>query len=136
MAFRQWRTHDGTERDVNMTPLIDVSLVLVVMLLLATPLAFESSIGVNKDDTTAQAAQSRDDNERIEIVVLSDDEVQLNTERIARTELSAELTPLLARSADRSVMIGCEHGVSHGAFVDVLDQAKLSGAAGISVFER
>ena len=136
MAFRQWRRHDGTERDVNMTPLIDVSLVLVVMLLLATPLAFESSIGVNKDDATAQAAESKDDQERVEIVILSDDEVQLNTERIPRSELSAELAPLLTRSVDRTVMIACEGGVSHGAFVDVLDQAKISGAAGISGFER
>ena len=34
--------------EINMTPLIDVSLVLVVMLLLATPLAFESSIAIKK----------------------------------------------------------------------------------------
>jgi biopolymer transport protein ExbD len=131
-----WRGDDGTERSINMTPLIDVSLVLVVMLLLATPLAFESSIGVNKDDATAQAAEVQDEQERIEIVVRSDDEVEVNTKRMPRSELSATLSPLLAKSIDRSVMIGCEDGVSHGAFVDVLDQAKLSGASGISVYER
>ena len=136
MRFSHWRQDDGTERQVNMTPLIDVSLVLVVMLLLATPLAFESSIGVNKDDTTAQAAASKDQQERIEILVLSDDEVEVNTKRVQREELTAALTPLLAKSVDHTVMIGCEHGIMHGTFVDVLDQAKLSGATGISVYER
>lgn len=136
MGFSHWRRDDGTERDVNMTPLIDVSLVLVVMLLLATPLAFESSIGVNKDDSTAQAAKSKDQRERIEIVVLSDEEVQVNTERVRRADLELALSPLLEKSVDRTVMIGCESGVAHGTFVDVLDRAKISGATAISVYER
>ena len=45
MAFTPWQ-NKTREHEVNLTPLIDVSLVLVVMLLLATPLAFESSIKV------------------------------------------------------------------------------------------
>jgi len=39
-----------------MTPLIDVSLVLVVMLLLTTPLAFESSIGVDHASKSGRRA--------------------------------------------------------------------------------
>ncbi len=38
--------------EVNMVPLIDVSLVLVVMLMLATPLAFESSLAIREARTT------------------------------------------------------------------------------------
>jgi hypothetical protein len=36
---------------------------------------------------------------------------------------------------DRGVFVGCEPGVSHGAFVNVLDQARQSGATEIAVFD-
>jgi biopolymer transport protein ExbD len=106
------------------------------MLLLATPLAFESSIGVQNETASAQAAETKEQNERIEIVVMSDEIVRVNREDVPRSQLAATLTPMLSASVDRTVMVGCETGVTHGAFVDVLDQAKLSGAVEIAVFER
>lgn len=136
MVFNGWKKNNGHGHEINMTPLIDVSLVLVVMLLLATPLAFESSIGVRKDDATARAAKSQDQQERVEIVVVSDSDVRVNREVVARADLASVLTPLLSEAVDRTVLISCEAGVTHGAFVNVLDQAKLSGATGIAVFER
>ena len=53
--------------EINMTPLIDVSLVLVVMLLLATPLALESSLGVRNSKKSARAADDKSKQERVEI---------------------------------------------------------------------
>jgi biopolymer transport protein ExbD len=136
MTFNGRKNSNVFGHEVNMTPLIDVSLVLVVMLLLATPLAFESSIGVRKDDATARAAETRDQKERIEIVVVSDTDVKVNRDLVPREQLAAVLAPMLEEAVDRTVLIGCEDGVTHGAFVSVLDQAKMSGATGIAVFER
>jgi len=130
------RSDTENEHEINLTPLIDVSLVLVVMLLLASPLAFESSISVNKSDTTAQKSETTDQDERIEIVVVTDDQVRINKMDMPREDMSAVLKPLLDRAASRTVMIGCEPGVSHGAFVNVLDQAKMCGTTEIAVFER
>jgi biopolymer transport protein ExbD len=135
--FGSWKNDGiGGKREVNLTPLIDVSLVLVVMLLLASPLAFESSINVNKADATSQKSKSVDEDERIEIIVVSDDTVRVNKMELPREEMSIVLKPLLDRATSRAVMIGCEPGVSHGAFVNTLDQAKMCGATQIAVFER
>ncbi|NIO28565.1 MAG: hypothetical protein GTO29_08430 [Candidatus Latescibacteria bacterium] len=119
-----------------MTPLIDVSLVLVVMLLIATPLAFESSIAVRKARTSAKAAEKKKVEERIELYVVSEDSVKVNRQLVARSELTRTLQPLLATNASRIVVINCSDGVSHGSFVDVLDQAKISGAAEIAVIGK
>lgn len=135
MVFHSWKNDGGATHEINLTPLIDVSLVLVVMLLLATPLAFESSINVKKDDA-ARAAKQKEKQEQIEIVVLNDEEVRVNANVVQRADLTTVLEPLIEKSADHTVMIGCDHGVMHGTFVDVLDQAKMSGAKGIAVFER
>jgi len=136
MAIKNFNRSDTAPNcDVNMTPLIDVSLVLVVMLILATPLAFESRIDVKGAAKTGQQAEVEKKSERIEIIVESEETVRVNQNVVKRTVLQSALTPLLAESVDHGVFIGCEPGVSHGAFVDVLDQAKQSGATEIAVFD-
>lgn len=122
--------------NVNLTPLIDVSLVLVVMLMLATPLAFESSIGVRRSEAKARTAPDPEEVEFVELKVVSEDSVRVNREVVARWRLRAMLQPLLDESARRTVVVSCADGVSHGAFVDVLDVAKLSGAGEIAVMGR
>jgi biopolymer transport protein ExbD len=119
--------------EVNMTPLIDVSLVLVVMLLLATPLALESSIMVRKAEKSAVEAEKKSEADRVELRVVSADTVLVNRAVVARQDLVESLRPLMSADSRPLVVIGCDKGVTHGTFVDVLDRAKLAGAAEIAV---
>jgi biopolymer transport protein ExbD len=107
--------------------------VLVVILLLATPLAFESSILVRNTETRGHEAEKTSKDEHVELRILDDDVVQVNRIPVARTELLVTLRPLLDNTGSRRVIVACADGVTHGAFVNVLDQAKLSGAAEIAV---
>ncbi len=122
--------------EINMTPLIDVSLVLVIMLLLLTPLAFESSIAIRKAAASAKTSEKKLKEERIELSVVSDDSVLVNRTLIARRELAVTLQPMLEGKTDRRVVLECSDQVSHGVFVDVLDQVKLCGAGEIAVLGR
>ena len=116
----------------NMTPLIDVSLVLVVILMVATPMAFQSSIAVSRASTSgAKADPAR--TEWIEVTILSADRVRVNREEVARGALASVLAVRLGESATRRVLVRCDDTVPHGAFVSVLDDAKEAGAAGIAV---
>lgn len=136
MAIKSFNKDTAANCEVNMTPLIDVSLVLVVMLILATPLAFESRIDVSSASQSGQKAKEEKLSERIEIIIESDDNVLVNQTRVNRAALESTLAPMLASSVDHGVFVGCGPGVSHGAFVDVLDQAKQSGATDIAVFDK
>jgi biopolymer transport protein ExbD len=122
--------------EVNVTPLIDVSLVLVVMLLLATPLALESSFAVRDAAASARTAPLDEPVERVELSILSEDEVRVNRDRVPANELGAALSPLLAGEAPPIVVVTCADVVSHGTFVRVLDTAKLCGAREIAVTEE
>lgn len=134
MFFHKKLNREGSgNHEINMTPLIDVSLVLVVMLLLATPLALESSIAVRNARKSARSAEKKKIEERIELHVVSEDSVRVNRDLVARRKLDVALRPLLEQSSSRIVMVNCEAGVTHGAFVDVLDQAKVCGASEIAV---
>ena len=136
MKPKRWKGNAAPDCEVNMTPLIDVALVLVVMLMVATPLAFESRIDVRNTSRTGRQAEVEKKTERIEVTVLSGDSVMINRNTVPRSQLMGVLGPLLRDSVDRGVVVACEPGVMHGAFVDVLDQAKLCGATEIAVVER
>ena len=134
MFFQKKIKKEGTGiHEINMTPLIDVSLVLVVMLLLATPLALESSIAVRNSRESSRKAEKKKVEERIELHVVSEDSVRVNSVLVSRQLMHVTLRPMLKQAASRVVFVQCDDGVSHGAFVDVLDQAKVCGAEEIAV---
>jgi biopolymer transport protein ExbD len=132
--FQRRLEGEGSDlREINLTPLIDVCLVLVVILLVATPLAFESAIAVRNAVQLGRKAEQVTKNERIEVGVVSDSTITVNRKLVMRSELRGELGPLLAESVTRRVVVKCAGGVAHGTFVNVLDQARLLGAAEIAV---
>ena len=122
-----------TITEPNMTPLIDVSLVLVVILMVATPLAFQSSIGVHTATTTGAAAQAATRAERIEVEVMADGSVKVNRFVVPREAFARTLQPLIRDQAGLLVVVRCEPGVTHGAFVGVLDEARELGASRLAV---
>src|SRR5215468_5375420 len=97
--------------DVNMTPLIDVSLVLVVILMVATPMAFQSSIAVKSAAASGKAAKLSSQAEWIEISILSEDSVRVNRMVVKRSALESQIAPLLAASPTRQVVVRCDDHV-------------------------
>lgn len=119
---------------VNMTPLIDVSLVMVVTLLLMTPLALESGIFV-RGRTEAETPQERQQPQLVHVNILSENQVQVENRVLRRDHLQPVLGAFLRQPEYSGVALGCAGDVSHAAFVDVLDQAKICGAATIAISE-
>ena len=121
--------------DPNLTPLIDVCLVLVVILLVATPMALQSGIAVSRAASSGKSgAPVRA--ARIEITILDNQNLTVNRAPVARSGLAAMLRPMLAASQTRDVVVRCADSVSHGVFVSVLDEAKVDGAGRVAVIGR
>jgi biopolymer transport protein ExbD len=116
-----------------MTPLIDVALVLVIILMITTPMSFQSGIQVRNTAASGRSAPEKVRTERIEITVVSADSLIVNRNVILRPGLSGMLKPLLAVSATKTVVVRCNDSVPHGSFVSVLDEAKVCGATQIAV---
>jgi biopolymer transport protein ExbD len=135
MARRDRRT-DTPLYDANVVPLIDVSLVLVVILLVATPLAFQSSFLVNSATASARSAAREAEEDRVEITVHTNGDVTVNRQRVNANLLSPALKDALRGSASRLVIVRCEDAVAHGTFVHAIDEARRHGAARIAVVGR
>jgi biopolymer transport protein TolR len=129
---RERRANEPGIYEPNMTPLIDVSLVLVVILMVATPMAFQSSIAVSRAAASGQKAEPAR-TEWIEVTILSADRVLVNRQEVPRTALASVLEARIRESATRRVLVRCDDAVPHASFVAVLDDAKACGAAGIAV---
>lgn len=119
----------------NLTPLIDVSLVLVVILLVATPMALQSGIAISKTASSGRTGATTP-LARVEISILDSDHVAVNRVVVDRAALGPTLSAILRAAPVRDVAVRCADGVPHGVFVSVIDEAKASGAAGIAVLGR
>ena len=133
MKFRRVKPPTDGIHEPNMTPLIDVSLVLVVILMVATPMTLQSGISVQGAARSGRAAAMVKKLERIEVSVRNDGYVDVNHQTVLRDSLDAVLRPLLADSPTGMVVVQCGDQVSHGSFVTVLDLARQAGAAHIAV---
>ena len=133
MQYRRSKRQTDGIHEPNMTPLIDVSLVLVVILMVATPMTLQSSISVQGAARSGRAAAMVKKLERIEVSVRNDGYVDVNHQTVVRDSLDAALRPLLAASPTGMVVVQCADGVSHGDFVAVLDLARQAGADHIAV---
>lgn len=131
-TYRARPPQDGIH-EPNMTPLIDVSLVLVVILMVATPLAFQSGIAVQAAARGGRAAEKEAKVERIELSLTPDGRVSVNRLSVPRDSMASALRPLLQASPTGLVVVHCADGVAHGDFVGVLDEARQLGAARIAV---
>ena len=135
MKARRFRSHTDGIFEPNMTPLIDVSLVLVVILMVATPMAFQSAIAVRTAASSGQSSLKKADVDRIEIDVHADGTLLVNRTAVTRENLPLLLQQRIGESRSRTVVIHCAGGVSHGAMVSVLDEARSAGATQIALTE-
>ena len=133
MASSRRRYSEPGIYEPNMTPLIDVSLVLVVILMVATPMAYQSGIAVNSASRSGKQAAQPSKVERIELAMFADQSVTVNRKTVPRDSLEIVLKPLILATPNAVVVLRCDDSVPHGDFVGVLDEARQLGATKIAV---
>jgi biopolymer transport protein ExbD len=122
---------------INLTPLVDVSLVLVVIFMATAPMFMQSGIivtsGENKDKA-ATAAPAKP--EETILIKLEGDGVWLNQRPVTLAELTPLLKGVLASSQSKRVIVNPSREVRHGRVVAVMDLAKQAGAENIIILGK
>ncbi len=116
----------GIKSEINVTPLVDVMLVLLIIVMIVAPLLQQ---GVNL--TLPQALNTAEKPETQEQTVLSIDarkRFYLNTVEVQGGDLQRRITDLLeSRSGDRIVIIKADADVEYSAVMEVMDELRASG---------
>ncbi len=122
---------------INLTPLVDVSLVLVVIFMATAPMFMQSGIivtsGEKKATAEVKAATSR---EKSILIKLKGDQIWLNQHLVAEADLPNLLKRMLLESETRRVIINPNREVRHGRVIKIMDTAKQSGAANLVILGK
>jgi len=115
---------------INVTPLVDVVLVLLVILMVASTYIVAQTLKVQlprakSTDGTAEKPTK--------VEILKNGSLRWNEEAIPESELAGKLKDAVEADADMSLVVSADKEVMHGHVVHVLDLAKLAGVTKFAI---
>lgn len=127
---KRWRRGGKLISEINITPLTDVVLVLLIIFIVTTPLILQSGIKVR----LPRAVTSEMTPEKsVTISVSADGSVFLNDKHVSMEELPPLLSKAVAESSSKLVVINADTEVRHGQVVAILDTARQAGAERLAI---
>lgn len=127
---------DGPSGEINVTPLVDICLVLLIIFMVMTPKNVpEISVRVPPESKKRQKPPTQTDN--LVIGLTKDGAVTLNKNPItSRDELSDLLQSRLQNTDKKVVFIDFDDDANYGESVALLDLAKRAGAQVLGIMKR
>jgi biopolymer transport protein TolR len=114
--------------DINMTPLVDVMLVLVVIFIITAPLMTSA---IKLDLPKTEAAKPVDTPKFVAIVVDKSGQIFLNDQVTSLTQLTESLTKTAQLSKDTEVQLRADEAVPYGKVVEIMGVAQKAGLSRI-----
>ncbi|HEY1092290.1 MAG TPA: biopolymer transporter ExbD [Burkholderiaceae bacterium] len=126
MAFGQLERGKGAKpmSDINVTPLVDVMLVLLVIFIITAPLLASS---IRLDLPRSDAAQPGTPPRFVSVVVTPSGQIHLDDRAVSPAELSAELLQRAEQDPDTEVQLRADATVPYGRVVEVMGLAQQAG---------
>jgi biopolymer transport protein ExbD len=116
--------------EINITPLTDVVMVLLVIFMVTTPLMMNEAFKIKLP--TAATAEPQPE-QATTISVTPGNVIYLNKAQVSLDDLKGLLASRMATSPDKTVVIKADKSILHGVVVKVLDIAKESGALKLAI---
>jgi biopolymer transport protein TolR len=119
---------------INVTPLVDITLVLLIIFMVTARFISEPSLGVNLPKASASATTEQEDR-RVYLTLNNQRQIFLNNAPVSEQELPAKIRELLKQKPDLSLVLRADKDVSHGDVMRVLDAVRAEGVTqfGIAV---
>ena len=114
--------------DINVTPLVDVMLVLLVIFILTAPLLTSA---IRMDLPQAQGAQTGEAPEVINLSLNQANELFLNDKAIRKEALPAALQRIVASKPNTEVQLRADQAVPYGQVLELMGIAQQSGLSRI-----
>ena len=131
MNFQRGRGSD--EPEINLIPLIDVLLVIIIFLMLTTTYAKFSGLEINLP--TADAGKQAEQPNEVNVAVMATGQVLVNKAPLAATDVKS-ISEALRRAAgdgkDPLIVINADAKATHQSVVDIMQAAQSAGYPHIS----
>ena len=118
--------------EINITPLTDIFLVLLIIMMVIAPLLDQQGLSLTVPDN----AETKDvqEHKTVNVLIDNNDKFFINNEEIAPEKLEDTIKEL-SKTNSEGVVIETSEETTHGAMVKVMDSARNVGVNAVSVTE-
>lgn len=119
----QGNRSDGPLSEINVTPLVDVMLVLLIIFMVTAPM-LQEGVEVNLPQVKAQNITAE---KSLVVALTKDKRIYLNERRVTLEELEERLRSFAAADPKKEVYLRADKDVPYGVVVDVMARIKKAG---------
>jgi biopolymer transport protein ExbD len=109
----------GVKSDINVTPLVDIMLVLLIIMMIVAPL-LQKGVDV-KLPTASNTSDKPETQDQTVVAVTADGRLHLQSREVAEQDLAQRVTELLETKKERIVLIKADEDASYGRVMAAMD---------------
>lgn len=120
--------------EINVTPFVDVMLVLLIIFMVAAPL-LTAGVPIDLPDSKAKAI-SDEDNKPLEVSISKDGKVFVGETEVTRDRMMTILTSMTENNPDRRIYIRADKGIDYGQVMSVLGEISGAGFSKVALISE
>lgn len=127
MAIAKRDVGKNVTSDINVTPMVDVMLVLLIIFMVITPM-LQNKVNVELAKTvSADALPDADKEDSVKVAVTRDGRIYLGANQISMADLGPKAQDLLQNKPDKTVYIRADARARYGVVMDAIDALRTAG---------
>ena len=125
MAMDLGGAKGGVKSDINVTPLVDVMLVLLIIMMIVAPL-LQKGVDVRLP-TAANTTDKPETQNQTVVAIAADKRLFLNSVQVRESDLTQRVREILESQQEKVVLIKADTDAPYGAVMDAMDQLRQAG---------
>ena len=121
-----------TRSDINVTPLVDVVLVLLIIFMVMTPL-MEKEMAVRVPEKQEAEVMEAVPEDQIVVTLWEDGRIFINKERIPDADFPRRLGNVMRATSERIAFFNASDGVTYEEMIALIDRAKDNGVVTVAM---
>ena len=125
MAMSVGGDQGGVKSDINVTPLVDVMLVLLIIMMLVAPM-LQKGVDV-KLPSASNTTDKPDTNGQAVVAIAANKQVYLNAVQVRQADLPSKVADAISGQTDKVVLIKADEDVDYATVMETMDSLRAAG---------